>query len=49
MGTALAARLMKRIEKILFSEPSKGNCKIVNIYVEKSTGKIVVKYDDTPV
>jgi len=48
MGTTLAARLMRRLEKgmILFSEPPKDCYKIVNLYVDKSTGKIVIKYDD---
>lgn len=31
------------------SNPPKGMCKVINIYVDPVTGKTVVEYDDTPV
>ena len=31
------------------SNPPKGKCKVVNIYVNPDTGNVVVEYDDTPV
>ena len=31
------------------SNPPSGKCKVVNLYVVISTGKLVVEYDDTPV
>ena len=32
----------------LATTPPQGKCKIVNMYVDPSTGKVVVQYDDTP-
>jgi hypothetical protein len=31
------------------SNPPSGKCKVVNLYVVISTGKLVVEYEDTPV
>ena len=31
------------------SNPPSGKCKVVNLYVVISTGKLLVEYDDTPV
>ena len=33
----------------IVSTPPSGKYKVVNIYVDPTTGKAVVKYDDTPV
>jgi len=30
------------------SIPPPGKCKVVNIYVDPSTNKLVIEYDDTP-
>ena len=35
-------------EGSLGSVPPAGKCKVVNIYVDPSTGKCTVEYDDTP-
>ncbi len=31
------------------SKPPSGKYKVVNIYVDPTTGKVVVQYEDTPV
>lgn len=36
-------------ESVLKSEPPSGYCKVIGIYVNPTTGKTVVKYDDTPI
>jgi len=33
---------------VVFSDPPTGKFKVTNLYVEPTTGKLVVKYDDTP-
>lgn len=33
----------------LTSQPPSGHFKVVNLYVNKDTGKVIVEYDDTPV
>jgi hypothetical protein len=34
---------------IVFSFPPRGKCKVVNIYVDPSTSKLIVEYDDIPI
>ena len=29
--------------------PPTGKCQVTNLYVDQSTGRLVVEYDDTPV
>ncbi len=33
----------------LLSQPPLGKCKVINIYVDPETGKLVIIYEDTPV
>lgn len=30
------------------SKPPSGKCKIINIYIDPETGKVVIEYDKTP-
>ena len=30
------------------SNPPTGKCKVLNIYVDPDTGKLVIEYEDTP-
>ena len=33
----------------MVSKPPSGKCRVTNLYVDPSTGKVVVEYEDTPV
>ena len=33
---------------MIASKPPTGTCKVINLYINPTTGKMVVEYDDTP-
>ena len=34
---------------VIISDPPSGKYRVINLYVDPDTGKLTVKYDDTPV
>ena len=46
---ALANAMVSAAElSSLVSRPPSGHYKVVNLYVNKDTGKVIVEYEDTP-